>query len=640
MLKRSFLVSLLATALLVGLAGALVYWRISRTGTGTAVRQPLQPAPDPRLVVKSRFLNTQPDVKYVGDKECSGCHRSISEKYHHHPMGQSLFPISAATPIERYDAAAHNPFDAGAFHYSIHRRGDGTVHEASAVGGKIREEHAVAYAVGSGQRGRSYLLERGGFVFESPITWYPLKKIWDLSPGYDRVNSGFSRPITAECLFCHANHVEPDPHTQNSYKPPLFQGFAIGCERCHGPGELHVERRRAGEIEEAVDATIVNPRYLEPPLREAICQQCHLHGEARVLPRGRSHFDFRPGLPLDLFLVDFVKPTDEARSKFVGTVQQMHASQCFKKTVGQDKLGCTSCHDPHGIPSKAERVAFYRERCQTCHEQLPCSLPVASRRAQSPEDSCIACHMPTRQADITHTAITDHTVPRSAKPAPAQKAEDPAVTGLALLMPFGAKRLEENNPDKHRNLGIALLVVARKQHDTGVARTYVERALPLLEKATANDPADTPAWEARAIAYFLADEPGLALTSVLTVLQLEPERETALLLAANITMQLLRPAEAREYATRALKIDPWSWQAYHLVAASLVQERNWERGAVACRESLKLQPVNAPARQLLIRCLLGLGDKNQAKAELDLALALLPESERDAFRRWFEQQRP
>ena len=43
-----------------------------------------------------------------------------------------------------------------------------------------------------------------------------------------------------KCLFCHCNAVEPVADTLNRYRPPLFRGHAIGCERCHGPGELHV----------------------------------------------------------------------------------------------------------------------------------------------------------------------------------------------------------------------------------------------------------------------------------------------------------------------------------------------------------------------------------------------------------------
>ena len=67
----------------------------------------------------------------------------------------------------------------------------------------------MKYALGSGTRGISYLIEHDGRLFQSPISWYGQKKQWDLSPGYDVNNLHFDRPIEPDCLFCHANRVEP-----------------------------------------------------------------------------------------------------------------------------------------------------------------------------------------------------------------------------------------------------------------------------------------------------------------------------------------------------------------------------------------------------------------------------------------------
>src|SRR5260370_1455425 len=81
-------------------------------------------------------------------------------------------------------------------------------------------------------------------------------------------------------LPCHARTAERVEHAESRYHEPLFrQGSAIGCERCHGPGELHVHRREdSAWMGGGFDETIVNPGRLEPALREAVCQQCHLQG--------------------------------------------------------------------------------------------------------------------------------------------------------------------------------------------------------------------------------------------------------------------------------------------------------------------------------------------------------------------------
>ena len=52
------------------------------------------------------------------------------------------------------------------------------------------------------------------------------------------------------------NRVENVAGTVNRYEPPIFRGYAIGCERCHGPGELHVRRPT---MVDGRDVTIVNP---------------------------------------------------------------------------------------------------------------------------------------------------------------------------------------------------------------------------------------------------------------------------------------------------------------------------------------------------------------------------------------------
>ena len=48
----------------------------------------------------------------------------------------------------------------------------------------------LAYAVGSGTRAFSYLLEDAGVLYEAPVAYYAEGKSWGLEPGYD----GYSYP--------------------------------------------------------------------------------------------------------------------------------------------------------------------------------------------------------------------------------------------------------------------------------------------------------------------------------------------------------------------------------------------------------------------------------------------------------------
>ena len=219
--------------------------------------------PDPRLTLPTPYRNVRPNVKYVGDKACAVCHAAHDQHFHTHPMSRSFVSLPNATQIEQFDTSAFNPFDWGEFRYRVENRGTAVWHveTVSDPKGTKRAETAaeVQSAVGSGRNGRAYLYEREGYLFASPLTWYPQSKRWDLSPGYSKHNVHFGRPITSDCLFCHANSANPVSNTTNQYRDIAAHTSAIGCERCHGPGELHVTSRQAGPIAGSFDDTIVKP---------------------------------------------------------------------------------------------------------------------------------------------------------------------------------------------------------------------------------------------------------------------------------------------------------------------------------------------------------------------------------------------
>jgi tetratricopeptide (TPR) repeat protein len=604
-------------------------------------RNSAPPVADPRLSTSLIWRNVHPEVKYVGDDACAGCHAAIARSYREHPMGRSLSPVPSATPLERFDERAHNPFRAGALHYRIDNAAPHFIHVETIRDARdqvVAERSAeVHFAVGSGRRGRSYLINQEGQLSISPVTWYPQKGLWDLSPGYERNNLHFTRPVMPECLFCHANRVEPVEDAMNRYREPIFRGHAIGCERCHGPGELHVRLRRSGEEVAGSDVTIVNPRHLEHPLREAVCQQCHLQGEERVLRRGRDYFDFRPGLPLHLFYVDFVKPPQhQTDTKFVGSVEQMFASRCFEKSTGATKLGCISCHDPHALPKPETKVEFYRSRCLNCHAEQGCSLPAATRLKESPADNCVACHMPPTGSDVNHTTITDHRIPRRPEKAaaPARPTAWPRVADPLVLFHDDLIDREEPEP-RERDLGIALMKLADRQPADRVGH-LANVALPLLERAVSIDAKDAAAGDARADALWMQGKLEDALAAYQSVLAKAPKREVTLHRAAALALRLKRQDLAAEFARQSLAVNPSRWQSRFDLAAAGAMARDWPGAITECKEALKLNPAELSVRDLLMACYLKNGDRTAAQGELEIMLLLIPPENQQKLRSRFE----
>ena len=141
----------------------------------------------------------------------------------------------------------------GSFHYEVEHRNGKLIHREVRKDAKGQaldvEEAEISHVLGSGTRGYAFLAEREGGLYQSPIAWYTKRETWDLSPGYRAENRHFDREVTLDCLFCHTNRTELTQQGSLAIREPT-----IGCERCHGPGGIHVQEQR---VVNGTDLTIV-----------------------------------------------------------------------------------------------------------------------------------------------------------------------------------------------------------------------------------------------------------------------------------------------------------------------------------------------------------------------------------------------
>ncbi|MFO0799082.1 MAG: hypothetical protein U0804_16565 [Gemmataceae bacterium] len=593
---------------------------------------PDPPPPDPRVTFATDFRNVRPGVRYVGDAACAACHPAVTAAYRSHPMGRSAAWVGGgAGPVERYDAAAHNPCKVGPHELAVERDKGRVVHRVrTAVGDYVVP---ADLAIGSGTRGRSYLTLDHGAAWQSPVSWFtPDGGRWDLSPGFDLTGNGGRRPVIAGCLFCHVDRVEAVAGAVNRYREPVVAPEpSVGCERCHGPGSLHVAERAAGAAV-GRDTSVVNPKHLSPDLRGAVCEQCHLQGQARVARRGRDLSEYRPGLPLELVVTVMVRHPDlvEAR-RSVGQVEQMEKSRCFTGSGGA--LGCVSCHDPHAVPAPAAKAAFFRGRCQTCHESRPCVAPAADRAARA--DSCVACHMPRGDSsNIVHASVTNHSVPRRPVADTPPRGIPP---GTDPLLPFRSGPHAAAGVEADRAAGIALAELAGAAPATGRAALAASAADRLAETVR-KWPGDTHARVARSIALGVAGRDPERLAEARAAVRGAPESESALAELTAAATAVGRTDVAEEAASTWARLTPSSVEPLLARGTARGLRGDWLGAEADARAALALNPIHPRPRLLLAAARQRQGDAAAARREADAALSLYTRPDaRQAASDWYLQ---
>jgi len=314
-------------------------------------------------------------------------------------------------------------------------------------------KQSLDFYIGSRRMGRSYGFIEDGYLYQAPVGYYALRRVWGMAPGYEHDSTpDLNRPITAECLFCHSSGMTPARGTLNRFQD-LSQLHGITCERCHGEGAEHAAHPRADNI--------VNPAGLTGSKRDSVCEQCHLSGKVRLLLAGRKLSDFRPGEELATYLAVFTAAS--AGSVGVNSHAEALARSRCKQASGE-RLWCGTCHDPHGAAA-----TDYNRVCTTCHEPRQCPAARVSAETSAKKGDCIECHMPkSRPVDGGHTVFTDHSIPRLAGKPQQQRVTD--------LQPYFAASRQSSSA---RNLGLAY-AEAGLHLDRG---DWLQKAWPMLRQA-------------------------------------------------------------------------------------------------------------------------------------------------------------
>jgi predicted CXXCH cytochrome family protein len=571
------------------------------------------------------YLNHEDTVKYVGIETCRSCHNSIYQTFIQTGMGQSFDTASIHKSAADF-ATKHLVYDQFKdLYYTPSRKGNIIYITEFRLSGRdtiYKRTEKVDYIIGSGQHTNSHLMNINGYVYQMPLTWYAQKGKWDLPPGFENGhNVRFNRAIGFECMSCHNALPQFEINSTNKFTS-IPKG--IDCERCHGPGELHVKEKLAGHLVDTstqIDYTIVNPKKLVWERQIDVCQRCHLQGNA-ILKPGKSFTDFRPGMDLSTVVDIYMPKYKGGDDEFImaSHAQRLQMSKCFlqSQTVAQPWAGstqttsltCITCHNPH-VSVKVTGKQVFNNACAKCHDtKTACTEPVAVRAKTN--NNCWGCHMPkSGTIDIPHVTVTDHWIR-----VPVKKEVKKGIKEFAGIYCI-------NNPgsDVFTKANAYLSNYERFDAD----KLSLDSATTYLNRSTVIDEQELT--EARIHLLYLKQD-------YQTILQLTKNKspETyqnpwTVYRIGQAYQNLSIPQASQGWYQRAVQLAPSNLDFMNKLGAVLIEQNKLEEGITVLKQSLTFNPKQSEPLTNIGFAHLKMGDTKTAMKYYNDALSFNPDFE-------------
>jgi tetratricopeptide (TPR) repeat protein len=517
---------------------------------------------------------------------CADCHTDIVENFKRTFMSRALTYPTLDQVIEDFRGSRGviiHPVTRVGYRATIDDQGRWWQEEFDPEGTYLRRVE-VKYLIGSGNNTRSYIGEIDGELFELPLTWYSATEqregLWDMSPGYERADHfRFSRPVKADCLFCHNDLTPMTDGRLSGFKEDLAPG--ITCVRCHGDGQAHIDARFEGkEWLDQPDPTILNPAHLPLGRQQQICEQCHLSGEARALMPGQRWDRYDPRTPLEDYVRIYAFPAENtiegSKTADGSKAQHIVASSTFSIASHAERMKlsacaqggrpftCTTCHDPHAPDSHDS----YQRACLSCHQNQSHARIQADAYSAHQGKPCFSCHMNSSgTSDIPHVKMTDHWVRRQ-----------PEIKGLTTIShsPNLSSILPELNPDleTYRDglLGLAYADLVRFNQ----RNEFAPKALQLLAQAARRHPSWPELWSSLGEISSMLGDRIAALAAYSKYSALRPQDEFYRLREASILNVTGQQARAQGILRDLISRRPSNYFAIELLANIHLQTKQYQ----------------------------------------------------------------
>jgi predicted CXXCH cytochrome family protein len=335
------------------------------------------------------LILTIPAQAYTGSKACQSCHAAIYARWQNTRMANVIQDPKLNPKAILGDFDHPNPL--------------------------VKFTKAdVAFTYGSKWKQR-YFTKRGDDYYVFPAQWDIRNATWrpyNPQAGTDwwiplYPNDPMQRPTGPLCDGCHSVNYNPATKQVTEWN--------VGCEKCHGPGDQHVNRPSK--------TNIVNPAALDSVRASDICLQCHSQGRPITNPIEGRQYDwpvgFLPGNHLsDVWTLEEHKLGETTFTHFPdGSAHKnrMQGNDFVTSRMHARGITCASCHDVHGTGNNADLIKPGNAMCLECHGPQSPNGPRGSleehthHTAASKGSECVACHMPAIAQTIANVNVRSHT---------------------------------------------------------------------------------------------------------------------------------------------------------------------------------------------------------------------------------------
>jgi predicted CXXCH cytochrome family protein len=274
----------------------------------------------------------------------------------------------------------------------------------------------IAFVYGSKWKQR-YFTKKGDDYYPLGAQWDVTHQVWrayQAAPGSDwwtafYPNDNMQRPTGPLCDGCHSVNYDIATKTVTEWN--------VGCEKCHGPGSLHVAKPARNNI--------VNPARLDSLHASDTCIQCHSQGQPVSNPINGKYYDwpvgYKPGTNLlrDVWKLEEHKLGEQTFTHFAdGTAHKnrMQGNDFVQSAMYTHGVACFSCHDVHGTENNADLIKPANVMCLECHgPNSPngprgATLEAHTHHKEGTRGSdCVDCHMPKIEQTIADVNVRAHT---------------------------------------------------------------------------------------------------------------------------------------------------------------------------------------------------------------------------------------